>query len=337
MKKIITLMLSLALAIGMIGCSSNSIATVNNEKLPFDYFKTNVNWAKLSYENYGYTSSVWETEVEDATASGSSDSSAKTTYWDQFKAQMLEGMEQSEVVYQKAKEVDALPTDEEVQKAVDNFNSYLDQDESIKKSAQEAGINDEFLKYTLTRQLAVTSYQNYFNEHTDIEESKIKEEYENNKDLYDKVTASHILISTKDEDGNELSDAKKKAAKKKAEEVLEKIKDGEDFAKLAEKYSDDTANASNGGELGSFIYGEMVEEFSDAAFALKKGEVSGIVKTDYGYHIIKVTDKATTYKAVRDDVKATLLSNDFSEEINSLVEKADIKENEKLLKSISYK
>lgn len=78
-------------------------------------------------------------------------------------------------------------------------------------------------------------------------------------------------------------------SKKKAEEVLAKVKAGEDFANLAKQYSQDST-ASNGGDLGLFSKGKMVPEFEKAAFALKEGETSELVKTVYGYHIIKVTE-----------------------------------------------
>jgi len=81
-----------------------------------------------------------------------------------------------------------------------------------------------------------------------------------------------------------------KAAEAKAAEVLAKAKAGEDFAKLAAEYSSDASNAKSGGELGWFAKGLMVPEFEAAAFALKPGEIGGPVKTQFGFHIIKVED-----------------------------------------------
>ncbi len=102
------------------------------------------------------------------------------------------------------------------------------------------------------------------------------------------VRARHILIRP-DTRGRSLEEAKKEA-KKKAGELLERIKKGEDFSKLAKQYSDDKGSAKEGGDLGWFSRGIMVKPFEDAAFSLKKGEVSPIVETEFGYHIIKVED-----------------------------------------------
>ncbi|MFR2270495.1 MAG: peptidylprolyl isomerase [Clostridium sp.] len=340
MKKVMALVLSFVLGISMIGCSDKAVATVNGEKIPAKYFETYVNWTKLVYEsNYGYTSSVWETEMEDTASSSDSKSKSdeKQTYWDAFKSQILVSMEQSEVVYQKAKEVKVTPTDKEVQEQVDTFNETVNSNDSTKEQAKKAGINDEFLKYILTRELAYSAYKEYYNKNTKVDESTLKKEYEKNKESYDTVTASHILISTKDDSGNELSDKEKAAAKQKAEEVLQKAKSGEDFAELAKEYSDDSANASSGGNLGDFTAGEMVEEFSNAAFALDKNEISDIVETQYGYHIIKVTDKATTFNKAKDRVKSAVLSEKFNKEVTKLFEEAKIEEKDDVVKSISYK
>jgi parvulin-like peptidyl-prolyl isomerase len=81
-----------------------------------------------------------------------------------------------------------------------------------------------------------------------------------------------------------------KAARQKAEDLLKRVRAGEDFAALAKEFSEDPGSRAQGGDLGWFSRGEMVKEFEDAAFALKEGEVSGIVESPFGYHIIKVEE-----------------------------------------------
>ncbi|NWG12160.1 MAG: peptidylprolyl isomerase [Acidobacteria bacterium] len=95
------------------------------------------------------------------------------------------------------------------------------------------------------------------------------------------VEASHILFKVEDR-------AKEADVRARAEGVLKQIQAGADFAELAKKFSEDTGSAEQGGYLGPFARGRMVREFEDAAFALKPGEVSGLVRTQFGYHIIKV-------------------------------------------------
>ncbi len=100
-------------------------------------------------------------------------------------------------------------------------------------------------------------------------------------DHQETVTASHILFKVDDPS----KDAEVKA---KSEEILKRAKAGEDFAELAKKYSQDEASAAQGGNLGPFPRGQMDKAFEDAAFSLKPGEISNLVRSVYGYHIIKV-------------------------------------------------
>ena len=119
----------------------------------------------------------------------------------------------------------------------------------------------------------------------------IERAYNNNSEQYttpEQVRASHILLKTEGKD-----DA---AVKAKAEDLLKQAKAGSDFAELAKKHSEDEGSAKNGGDLDYFQRGKMVAEFDQAAFAMQPGQVSDLVKTQYGYHIIKLVDRkpATT-------------------------------------------
>ncbi|OGL39937.1 MAG: hypothetical protein A3C43_00345 [Candidatus Schekmanbacteria bacterium RIFCSPHIGHO2_02_FULL_38_11] len=138
-----------------------------------------------------------------------------------------------------------------------------------------------------------------------ISDEEIKKYYGNNVDKYrepESVKASHILIKV-DEDAGEEARSKSEA---KAKEILEKAKKGEDFAALAKEFSEDTATGKRGGDLGFFNKGRMVKEFNDVAFKLKPGEISDIVKTRFGYHIIKVEGKKKEHQKALTEVKSQI-------------------------------
>lgn len=141
-----------------------------------------------------------------------------------------------------------------------------------------------------------------------IKDSEINKYYKD--EMVGDISARHILIKVKsDTDKEGLSD---EDAKKKAKDLIKKLNDGEDFAKLAKENSDDTGSASNGGDLGYFNKGEMVQEFEDAAFALKVNEYTKEpVKTTYGYHIILKTgekDKEKLTKDLKKEIKDKIVA-----------------------------
>lgn len=145
-----------------------------------------------------------------------------------------------------------------------------------------------------------------------ITEAKIKERYDQLASKFkpqDEVRARHILVKTEDE----------------ANAVLKQLKDGADFAKVAEEKSTDKGSAKNGGDLGYFPQAAMVKPFADEAFSMKVGEVSDkAVKTEFGYHIIKVEDKrkssAPPLAEVRDQIVNQLgqeMTNDMIKNMES--------------------
>lgn len=138
-----------------------------------------------------------------------------------------------------------------------------------------------------------------------VSDENLKSYYDTNKDEFktpEMVKARHILVKA---DASASADDKKKA-QERAETYLKKIKEGEDFAKLASELSDDPGSKPKGGDLGFFPRGRMVKPFEDAAFSLKTGEMSGIVETQFGFHIIKVEDKKDSTVEPFDTVKERL-------------------------------
>lgn len=200
--------------------------------------------------------------------------------------------------------------DEEVKKQIDSIKQYYtDEDTFNQVIRQYFGASDEeeldtILRLEYKRQKAVEDYVE-----KNLSNDEIKKYYEEN--IKGDMSAKHILISvdtTSDASDDEKAEAEEKALEE-AKKIIKKLNDGEDFDKLAKKNSDDKATASKGGDLGSFSYDDMVEEFSKACSELEVNEYTKEpVKTSYGYHIIlktKQEDKPKLSK-VKSDVKEKL-------------------------------
>jgi parvulin-like peptidyl-prolyl isomerase len=133
------------------------------------------------------------------------------------------------------------------------------------------------------------------------------------------VRASHILLLTQDPETHQPLPADKKAEiKKKMEDILKQAKSGADFAELAKKYTEDPGSKETGGEY-TFPRGKMQKEFEDTAFSLKTNEISDIIETTYGYHIIKLSEKIPAKKVdfdkVKEGIKDHLIQLAFSKQV----------------------
>jgi peptidyl-prolyl cis-trans isomerase D len=157
-----------------------------------------------------------------------------------------------------------------------------------------------------------------------ISETDPKSYYQQNLTTYqlpEKVRASHILLKT---EGKSPEESEK--IKAQATDLLLQVRKGADFAALAKKNSEDTVSAANGGDLGAFARGAMVPEFEQAVFTLGVGAVSDLVKTQYGYHIIKVVEKqpahTQTFEEVENLIRPTLLQRKAEQKAQELADKA---------------
>ncbi|HET6516491.1 MAG TPA: peptidylprolyl isomerase [Thermodesulfovibrionales bacterium] len=177
-------------------------------------------------------------------------------------------------------------------------------------------ISSDFLKKEILEKITVTEddMQLYYKTH--------KEEFTTPA----MVRARHILIHVDKSASNDM----KEKAKAKAEDILRKIKTGEDFAKLAAEFSDDPGSKTNGGDLGFFPKGKMMPDFEKVAYSLKPGEVSDVFETPLGYHIARVEEKKESviepYDKVRDKVKDKLLADFRKARAEEFLDKA-MKEN----------
>ncbi|EGT4906985.1 peptidylprolyl isomerase [Clostridioides difficile] len=330
MKKVITLVIAMILVVSVTACSSSkgeTVATVEGTKISSDEFKKTIALYKDSMEQT-YGKDIWDKEVEKG-----------VKYKDKFKDLILDQLITTEVIYSQAKKDNLLPKKEDVEKSFKELKDAMGKDEKYKEQLKKLGIDDEFLRDQQEKDLAMQNYQSNFAKKTKISDEEMKKYYDTHKDEFkkDEVEASHILLKTVDDNNKPLSDKEKAEAKKKAEEALKEVKSGEDFAKVAKKYSQD-ASASDGGKLGFFSRGQMVAEFEDAAFSMKKGEISDLVETQYGYHIIKVTDRIneqTSFEDAKETIKEQLLKNKYQEQIEKLTKEAKVEKDEKVIDKIT--
>jgi peptidyl-prolyl cis-trans isomerase C len=170
----------------------------------------------------------------------------------------------------------------------------------------------------LKKRLVVEAYlKKKVEEQAQVSDDEMKKFYEQNKDKFktaDQVRASHILVKSE----------------KEANDVLAQVKAGGNFEELAKKLSTDGA-AAKGGDLGWFSKGSMIPEFEKVAFAMKEGEISGVVKTKFGFHVIKLTGKRPaglrTFEEVKDQIKTAVMPTKQQEVFQKL--KDDLKKSGK--------
>ncbi len=196
----------------------------------------------------------------------------------------------AELLYQAAKKEEIPDLDKKVEAKFDEGKSRFPTKEDFEKALKENGITTQELKDLLRRDIVISSYvEKQVAAKITVATEQAKKFYDENTDKFKKsesVHASHILIGV----DPKATPEEKQKAKQKADDLLKQVNKGADFAELAKKDST-CPSGKNGGDLGEFGRGQMVKPFEEAAFALKQGETSGVVETQFGYHIIKSLGK----------------------------------------------
>lgn len=329
LKKLLALVLASTLVMAsMSGCtfgrgttSNVVVATIEGEKIPESLYRIYL-WYTQQYFEQISGPTIWNMKIEGQNTS------------ELAKQRALESMILSVVAAKKAEELDVKVTKEQEKAAKENADLFVKNNPEIIETYQfgEKDIEKFLLATDVVSLVEEKLGQNYMPQEAEI--LKYIEDYQAS---YEQVTATHVLIETRDEASNVLPEEEQAKKLALAKEVLQKALDGEDMSILAATYSDDAAslNQQDGTPDGQYTFkrGMMVKEFEEAAFKGKDGTVwPELVKTAYGYHIIR-TDAhiATDEEQMRKDFiaasKREFTNNEFNTLIsNATVEKTDVYE-----------
>lgn len=253
----------------LVSCSAKKevVATVNGENITNAEYRKAFDQVKAQIESSPqYTKDIWNQDYEGK------------KFLDVVKENVLDSLIAQKLLLQEALKNNITVSDKEIEE----------------EYQREKEFNKDITKEDVKNYLLINKLFEEYTKDVKITEEELKKYYEDNKDRFETVKASHILVSDE----------------KIAQDIYNRLMKGEDFATLAKEYSIDTATKDQGGDLGEFARGVMVPEFEQVAFSLKKGQISKPVKTDYGYHIIK-SEGATlkSFDEVKGDIEAYLLND----------------------------
>jgi peptidyl-prolyl cis-trans isomerase C len=223
----------------------------------------------------------------------------------------------TQLLLNKANAEDKAKGKEAADKAISQYKSQERSEEAFNQQLKALGTTrEQFDKQVLEQAVCEQVLDRELKSKVAVSDAQVKKHYEENSADFEhpeQVRAAHVLISIHDPVTNkDLTEEQKKEKKKLAEKILERAKAGEDFAKLAKEFSDDPGSKDSGGEY-TFARGRMVPEFEAAAFSLKTNQVSDVVTTKFGYHIIKLQEKIP---AQRDDLAK--VTKDIRDKLASL-------------------
>lgn len=290
--KTISIFLVISIAITLGGCGlvekdttvgkvidgQDVMASVNGDYVLKADYETQVNQVKTALEANGQSFTTAE---------------GKKTLKD-IQKKVLDSMIKDVLALQKAKENGIVLKEGEKEEAIVQLELYHGGKEALDNYLELQGMNRSSFEKFLEEQLTIANLREKLTEDVSVGEQEVKDFFEENKEVFKlpekEIRASHILVDTEEE----------------AKAILESLKAGEDFAKLAAEHNPD-ATKDTGGDLGFFGKGRMVEPFEKAAFATAVGELSDVVKTEHGYHIIKVTGERDSLSF--DDVSGYIKEN----------------------------
>jgi peptidyl-prolyl cis-trans isomerase C len=291
--------------------SEDAAAIVNGVPIPKSEMQSSVDNTMNRYKSFGM-------ELD-------------STKVDSLRNQILDYMIRTELMYQESQQAGFVVSDSALASEIETVKNQYPNEETFKSAMDQQGITEEQFR---THMLRTTAIKNYITEkitnQIEVTTESKSEYYEKHKEEFkhsEEVGAKHILIQTSKSDPPDSLDSKKA----KIDELLTRIKNGEDFSTLATEHSDCPSSAK-GGDLGYFSRGKMVQSFEEAAFSMNIGDVSEVIETNYGYHIIQVYGKKeagqSSFEEMEEYIEDALKKGKTNEELEKLFkeleEKAEI-------------
>lgn len=240
-----------------------------------------------------------------------------------IKTDVLETMINEELLFQESRNKGITVDPEAVATDLERIKKGFVTDADFKKFIAESGLTEAELQSDIERGNVINKLiDKQITALVVIPDQEIRTFYDTHPNSFKKseqVRASHILIKA----GSQAEPSAKDEKKAKLQKIQKRLKDGEDFGMLAKEFSE-CPSKTKGGDLGYFGRGKMVKPFEDVAFKLKKGEVSDIVETQFGYHLIKVVDKRSAsvmgYEDVKDKIGQYLKQEKTGKELKRYIE-----------------
>lgn len=311
-----------------------------------DSYVAQVGSLKITQDEYTYF--LWDIRSQLEANAGLQDDKLRKEFWESkdgnqtkeeyAKELALEKAREYKILFDKAKAAGCTLDKKEITEinnGIDNNLRNLGTGKKAEKAYEELyGLSVEKMK-SISKDLRIAG--NFYNSELtkiQVSEEEIKKHYDENLQSYQAVTVKHVLFLTVDENSNEaLPQGKQEEAKKNAEDILDRVKAGEDIGSLVKQYSQDTASKDTGGEY-TFIRGQMMKEFEDWSFSAKVGDV-GLVKTQYGYHVIRL-QKILDFNDVKEMVKADTTAVKYADSIELWKKdsKYSLKKNDKVYNGI---
>jgi peptidyl-prolyl cis-trans isomerase C len=245
--------------------------------------------------------------------------------------ELLEEFIAQELLWQEAKRQDFVATPAEVDEALAQVRKRYPSEQAYLLEIERNGFTEETYREDMKRRISVRRWvRETLAKEIAVSDAEVHDYYVANQARFaqpEQINVRHVLIKVKP-DADEATIA---AARKKIEQILEQAKTGADFAELAKKHSQGPT-APKGGELGFLPRGRLVKPFEDAAFALKPGEISGVVRTQYGFHIIKlearrkgsVVPEQEAAPAIRQHLSSSKLQQAVGERVRTLRQQGSV-------------